>query len=316
MNGLIYKTMQNGYLVSNGKLNIVLLHENLMDIRKTIYGYAERLKNSLVDTRINPLLWKAEVDRLCKLAEYIVSPESKLNIFEYLPLTKTGDFPKNQNILIATSKQGYGISYAGASSDYPVSQKLQIRLIPAYASDMDFIYDRRMNDTVIMKVDLFDAIRKQEPIFDENGKPHKVIVTRATYLKDAEILPGRVYEEKTGTQYLCITGCKFKANYLDNGQVRWGYDLGDPCMHTYIRWSKVLEKALGNDTSFNNIIRVMAARDKTSSIRDRLSIRENPRKFVKEVKVLFNSNTIRPESVIGAKYKDYNGYHQYEYKII
>lgn len=312
MPNLTYTAQPEGYMVSNGKLNIIVLNKNLSDICVHIYQEAVDLKTETGDTRIDPIVWQSETVRLCELAKRIVSPDSGINIFEYLPLTKSGDFPRNQNPLIADSKCGYG-----ESTDYPVSRKLQMRLVPAFSDIDDWIANNRLNDTMILDIQIFDAVKKQEPIFNADGIPHKILITHAAYLKDDEISTGHIYEEKSGSKYLCITGCQFEAYHVwdnENSITHPAAHLPNmntytktdplPDINIYIKWTNALEKAVGQDTSFNNIIREMAARDKTSSIHERLSMRENPRKFIREVAVLFDPKDIKPETIIGAKHKD------------
>ena len=319
---LIYSTRPEGRIISNGRLNILVLDENLQDIRANVCEQVARLlyeESPKIDTEA----WQSAAEQLCQLAEKIVSPDFEIDIFDYLPLTKSGNFPQNQNPLIAEAKLKFGKQFTTAWRAYPINHRLQLRLVPAFINEMDWIQNNPMDDTMILKIQFFRTTRKQAPIFDENGNPTKVITTRAAYLNDTDIKPGYVYEEKSGTQYLCITNCPLycDAVYTDSatGQVtsyKRVYAVPD-YKNVYIKWTKTLAKALGQDTSFNNIVRVLAGKDKTNDVITRCSIRENPRKFIREVATVFDANTITPETIPGAKHKSpfQNAECQYEYKV-
>ncbi|MBD5584089.1 MAG: hypothetical protein HDQ88_03330, partial [Clostridia bacterium] len=150
MPNLTYNTLPNGRIVSNGKLTIMVLDDNLTDIRTKIKQEAINIKNEFNDKNIDPDAWQTEADRLCDLADRIVSPNSGIDIFEYLPLTKSGTFPKNKNVLIARSKCRWGATWCGASNDYPEVQNLAIRLVPAYDGVINWLHDNRLDDTMIM----------------------------------------------------------------------------------------------------------------------------------------------------------------------
>lgn len=309
---LTYKKKDGNIAVSNGKLTVVVMPENLKEVRATIRAEATTYK-LYDDPRIDPDEWVREAARLCRLAEDLVSPESKVNIFDFIELTKAGSFPKNKNQLVATSKCRVGATY-----EYPVSRTLQLRLVPAYNGLWNWLEDTRMEDTMILKVDTFDSVRKQEPIFDGNGVPHKVVVAKARYLKDDQIVPGRVYEEKSGTQFLCITGCVVKDYTIDEEtgkpHVYSGKDHsvlfpdknchGEPWNH-YIRWTAALSKQVGRDTGYADILRALAAKDTArSQVNDKVSSRTCPRKFVREVCTLFDPADLTAETIVGKSYVD------------
>ena len=148
-------------------------------------------------------------------------------------------------------------------------------------------------------------------------------------------MPGRIYEEKSGTKFVYLRHCNFRDRYIsypgeDAPEGTTDYQKkSDGILDTrpytekyyvYVRWTNALAKALGDDTSFNHMLRVMAA--KKTDVYDQLSIRESPRKFVKEVQVLFDPTTIVPEKIRSPKresFTDYRGvtyYYQYEYEIL
>lgn len=313
---LRYAKRPEGRTVSNGCLTIILLNNDLDCIRSQIVKIAETAKLQSGNEKVDPKYWESEADRLCGLAESIVSPNTSVNIFDYINLTKSGDFPKNTNQLIADTKCVAGASYQGVSNRYPVIQRLQLRLVPAFLGEMNWLGNKRMENTMCLAIRMFDSSGKQVPVFDEKGIPHKVETARTKYLSNDEILPGCVYEEKSGAQFLCVTGCRFKETNVQKG---YSNDVCSPEMNWYIRYTKALDKDIESGASFNDVIRAMAAKDKSSSISKRLSCRENPRKFVKEVKVVFDPVHTKPETILGAAHKSpyyADEIDQYEYEIL
>ena len=308
--------------ISNGKLTIVVMTENLNDVCRHIRDEAVAWKQDN-ESKVDPDVWQDEAKRLSELAERIVSPECDFNIFDFIDLTKSGNFPKNKNQLIATSK-----CLVSGTYDYPVARRLQLKLVPAYGDLWEWMEDIRLDDTMILKLDVFDSVRKQEPVFDEDGIPHKVVVTKASYLRDDQIVPGRIYEEKSGTQFLCITGCAFKIFCVDNPTGKRDYltkrpfasekdHHGDP-WYCYVRWTAALAKEVGSDTSYANILRALADKDNVdTAVFNRISSRITPRKFVREISTLFDPASIQPETIIGRAFKNCrNVDKRWEYEIL
>lgn len=326
MSNLTYTTRPEGHVVSNGKLAILVRDNDIKELLAQIRQDAIGLQSEYPD--IKPDEWQKEAERLCKLAMDIATGKLEINIFDYLPLTKSGDFPKNRNTLIAISKCGYGGRYDG----YIEVMKLQARLVPAFANENAWLQNIRMDNMMILDVSLYDASKKQEPVFDENGMPRKIVVTRATYLKDNQVLPGRVYETKTGMKFLCLDHCNYTSKFVscdkngtpDQPKAKNFTSANVPYAERffmYLRYTDALEKALGADTSYNHLMHVLA--NKKKDIDEQISMRETPRKFVKEIKTLFDPTTIKPEKfrspVIKDQYQSFTGsidYHFYEYEIL
>ena len=311
-------------MVSKNGLSILLRDDTLTEIKASIRQEAKNAKDEANDNRIDPDKWQAEADRLCALAERIVMPDGGIDLFDYLPLTKAGKFPKNRNIVIAESKCGYGATWSGVTNDYPTAYKLQIRLFPAYANRSDWLAGKTMADTMIMAIGLFDAINKQVPVFDENGTPREIVVTRASYLKDDEIKAGRVYEEKSGTKYLCLDGLDMIMRYTEfdgpDDQVGTYYPngFGVEQAHVYLRWTDALAKAVGPNAGVIDVIQAMDEKAKGTPLHAKLSQRANPRKFIREITTVFDPMLTKHVKITGTRNKDpyyKNKYVQYEYEI-
>lgn len=298
--------LSNGWELTCGDLTILVPDMDGQDEDRLLSDINEYVSSGEFKSRLTPEQWRDEVRRLQAIMASITDgyPE-KLNIFQYLPLTKAGKFPENRNILIADSKASTAALYdGGAYGSYPSKRNIQLRLMPYYATTMDFIHDSRMADTRVLRLDWNDAVRKQRPVFDENGTPSKPEDERASYLKDTEVRPGFIYEEKSGSQYVCLDDMEFGGReiFIDADGNRTSYANGltlrKSGMHSYVKWTKKLETALAGRTDFNAFAHAMADGDKTEPwcYGHRISSRCNPRKFVREVGPAFDPALTRTES--------------------
>lgn len=298
--------LSNGWALICEDLTILVPDEDSQHEDRLLSDIAESIESGELKSRLTPEQWRDEVRRLQAIMTRITAdyPE-KLNIFQYLPLTKTGKFPENRNILIADSKASTAALYdEDAYGDYPNKRNIQLRLMPYYATTTDFIRNNRMADTRVLRLDWNDAIRKQQPVFDDNGAPSKPTDKRTSYLKDTEIHPGFIYEEKSGYQYVCLDDMEFGGReiFIDSAGNKTSYSRGltlrKSRKHTYVRWTKKLETALAGRTDFNSFAHAMADGDKTEPwcYGHRMSARLSPRKFVREVGPAFDPALTRTES--------------------
>lgn len=285
--------LTNGTALCHGNL-IILVKDRNPDLAETLMG----------DT-ITPEIkqqYKQEINRLQNLMEHIVdSYPDRLDIFQCLPLTKAGKFNNAQNTLIADSKCTTANLFPGERTMYPEKRTVQLRLMPYYDSEDAFIRNQKMENVRELRLDWYDAIRKTTPVFDVDENPSAPKTTRMSYLKDTDIKPGFVYEEKSGTQFLVLEGMQFGARYIYQQQdenphgtrVIW-YGMTN---HVYVRWTKKLESALSGTSDFNTFCHIMADSSKDSpwTFRSDVSVRDNPRKFVKEICQVLNPSLTRTE---------------------
>lgn len=318
----LHLTYPNGYVAINNNLEILLLNRALSNIKSSILYSASKLKEDMHDDALDPDEWRREAIHLCNIAENIMSNDSKIDIFDYLPLTKEGNF-SNEPIVIAESSTYSGaIHYIDSDHAYPVIKRLQIRLTPV-GKDTHIILDgssldyTTIENAMLMTIDIFNA-QDSEPILDEFGAPIK---SHTKYLDDVEIMPGHLYEDRFGKRWLCITGCDFKITktmYLASGRILKSpsnYALHNK--YAYIKYTTELEKEIGIDNSFNAIMRVLAAQDNGYSIVKRIRVSSNPKKFIKEIATVFPV-TYKSSNIVGAKHKDphrYDSENQFIYDI-
>lgn len=293
--------LTNGTALTCGSLTI-LVKDRDPGMVKTLLDYMISYDDENPVTPENKAKCEQEIQRLQDLMERIVNgyPDN-LDIFQYLPLTKAGKFNNAQNTLIADSGCTTAGLFSGGRSMYLEKQTVQLRLMPYYDSADAFIRNQKMEDVRELRLDWYDSVRKTVPVFDFNGSPAKPETARASYLKDTDIRPGFVYEEKSGTQFLALEGMQFGARYIfqwpgkdpEPSEVLW-YGQTD---HIYIRWTKKLESALAGASDFNTFSHIMADSIKSDPwpFKGCVSIRENPRKFTKEIRQVLDPSLTKPE---------------------
>lgn len=297
--------LDNGYAITNGDLVILIPDVSDQEATDLISNIREGLASGEFKSKMTLDQYQAEVQRLRELMQRIVNDyPDKLDIFDFLPLTKSGKFPGNQNPVIASSKcTTAALYYGGDNGSYPEKLTVQLRLMPYYADDMAFIRNRPMEDVRVIRLDWFDTLKKRPAVFDEMGVPSKPAAqTKTSYLKDTDVKPGYVYEEKSGTQFLCLDGMEFGARHIfihDGKQVSYDtsihYKKFD--QHLYLRWTKKLADAMAGKHDFNSLAHIMSDNDcKDPWTYAKLSIRENPRKFIKQIGQVIDPNLTRTET--------------------
>ncbi len=237
---------------------------------------------------------KDEALRLYALAETIM--EGNTEIFDCLPRKKDGSLPKNQVILVADTsyKCTDGANYDGIIQ----SQRIQMRLESVYADCDDYVHGRHIPNVKELCIGWRDTTKKRTPIFDRNGNCHKPDNKKTVYLKNDQIQQGILYEEPSGTQYLCLTGMDVKEETIYHRQdgSTWnggGYNYSYG-INIYLRWSAAIEKRLGEDLSLENILQDIITRKHNL---DSLSCRTNPRKFTKQVRRIYDPEDVKPATI-------------------
>lgn len=284
--------LDNGYVIKKGDLIILIPDVSDQEATDLISNIREGLASGEFKSKMTLNQYQAEVQRLRELMQRIVKDyPDKLDIFDFLPLTKAGKFPVNQNPVIASSKcTTAALYYGGDNGSYPEKLTVQLRLMPYYADDMAFVRNRPMEDVRIVRLDWFDTLKKRPAVFDETGVPAKPIAqAKTSYLKDADVKPGYVYEEKSGAQFLCLDGMEFGSRHIfirDGKQVSYDNSIHHrkSGYHLYLRWTKKLANAMAGKCDFNSLAHIMSNNDREDPwTYAKLSIREAPRKFVKEI---------------------------------
>lgn len=202
--------------ISNGKLKIKLDVTYLNMEKERLIEYVKANPNDELTNKKNKIIsiekFIEEINRLCNIALDIVSENPSFNIFDYLPLTKAGQFHKTKSILVATSniKDVF-------NGDYFSMSVLDLRLVPVTYADKtnpflftdanNFPFATSFNGdgiTTYLELGWFAHRSKELPILDENNKASKNIVTRNTYLKQDIIKEGYVYEDAKNNKFLYL----------------------------------------------------------------------------------------------------------------
>lgn len=287
--------MQYRY-VTNGKLKILLYNDDIQRWIEQANMYAmqleEDIKSGMYSGRLQPSDYITETNRLLAIANRIIAmPE----IFDYIPLTKAGLMPLNRNILIADSKCEVVRNYDNNAVSI---NKLQLRLTDCYLTEEEIRTGKRSNLAKSLEIRMYNITGKQQPVIDEYGRLNIIKTTKPTsYIKDKNI-PGRVYTEKSGTNYLYLGKLSIQMTALyDTGKIdRYNPSVG----YFYIRMTEKLKAKIQGIKDMNTLYRVLADMYKEISNGwvTKCSIRENPRKFIAESEVLIENQDIRADNFI------------------
>lgn len=194
-----------------------------------------------------------------------------VDIFPCIPLTKQGQFSKNKNFVVKSSK----VTTALVTSEYVSSNRLQLRLVNRLKPDQTagnpnlYLESSDYNatgdgKTLYLEVDFYDnANPRDEVIFDENNNMHAITCIKKKYLKDDEILVGHKYEDAKGAVYTYL-GVRFLPN--DTSHKIW---------YTYCRCTKQALKVIPPCPTCKSI----------EEIESQLHCNyvANPKKFIREV---------------------------------
>lgn len=208
--------MDNIKTITNGKLNIKLDVTALNMEKERLIEFMKKNSNDELTNKKNKVVSKEkfieEITRLCDIAMDIVSENPSFNIFDYLTLTKAGQFHKTKSILVATSniKDVF-------NGDYFSMDVLDLRLVPVTYADKtnpflftnsdNFPFATSFNGdgiTAYLELGWFTHRNKELPILDENNNASKNIVIRNTYLKQNLIKEGYIYEDAKNNKFLYL----------------------------------------------------------------------------------------------------------------
>lgn len=279
-----------------------------------------------------------EAARLCDLHDRIVNQFPELNIFDFIPVTKSGHAAKDQTILLADT---------GKSNLFNMefqTKRLQLRLVPYHGDQNLILSGGCLEDSFLFKIDAFSNKTLTEPVFDKHGTPRKVTRAKNKYIDDANVTPGAVYAELKGTEYLYLGDLDIetvlhvngamdpddialykkrrdlRVHSIDDIPMPSPKDLAEwaPC-HCYLRMTKKLEAMAAGCKSLDEFIEkfIQANSKGYTQWTEKLSTREKPRKFVSQSKQLFEDNKINPVWRSGpAEHDSYHGDISYKWRIM
>lgn len=288
----------NGVIVlEKGLCGIMVCTNNLKTLRKAINDAKNGDRSMTEGLDCDAQTYISEMTRLTDLADRIVRHDD-LDVFRYLPTTKAGAFAKNKNILLTDTKCSQ--TYNG---EYFSKKSLQLRLEWPWCVPDNVRKTVNTDNLMVLRIEMYDASKKMEPVFDGHGDPHVVTQTKASYLKPGDLIPGHVYREKSGTEYLYlgIIPVKTELFLAKDGEYPDGVvpSEGDVCnfsgSYVHIRWTAKLKDAIGRPKDLTDFL--TAYTDIVPEWRDKVSLRAKPRSFTEEVCKAFDGTVVRPATL-------------------
>lgn len=139
----------------------------------------------------------------CRIYDQITKQQIP-NLESFLPLTKDGYLPQNRNICIWNS----GIRHP-FPEHHKANNTLQILIKPS-CSDINpnspdsIINISKDKTTGELWLTLAPPPQTIQPVLNVNGIPRQVQVQKTTYLKQENLIPGGIYQQKTGKDLLYL----------------------------------------------------------------------------------------------------------------
>lgn len=202
------------------------------------------------------------VKKMCDVAYQLMEGDIVPRLFEKLPLKKDGTFKQEQTIIVFDGKISDIETYDG----YVSGSKMFLGITTG--DDFYSEYDSKGSIAVAARtarlaIMTMKTTRKFYPLLNEELEVQD-IKTKTKYLKQADVKPGSVYAEKSGTKYL----------YVGVADHRRGCCPSSNDYHLYVRYTKKIEQAVKGCESLEEL------QDVLEEIELNWSCRENPRKFV------------------------------------
>lgn len=193
--------------IYNGDLSIFYDEENF----NHYLVHAKKIKDvcgksKLANTNITGEDYYRKIYELVKVANMIMNKEKAPNLFDLIPLKKDGTFQKARRIYIYDN----GISYCETDSagEYISGERIALAIVPYGINPWYEFMD--MNEKVDehrarLAITIVSGVRKLFPLLDRSLKVQN-IKTKSTYIKQEDLKPGKIYKEKSGTEYLFLGG--------------------------------------------------------------------------------------------------------------
>lgn len=189
------------------KASIFLDEYNLnyyMDNAKKIL--AKYGKDKLPNVNITGEDYYKKMEEMVNVAHLIMDKKLVPDIFDLIPLKKDRTFQKSRRVYLFDN----GISYFEPDSGgvYISGKRIALAIVPYGINtwfeylDMAEVVDKHRARIAITIV---SGIRKIYPLLDKSLKVND-IKSKVTYINQADLEPGAIYKEKSGTEYLFLGG--------------------------------------------------------------------------------------------------------------
>lgn len=269
--------------ITNGKVSVYLDEFNIQCWKDAAEKVAEHYGNNIIpESNLTGVQYKQKVDQMINVAYGIMDGSVAPDIFNQIPLKKDGTFQADKTIPIFSNGIGYAnVDIDANSNSYIDACGVQLCI---FAEQSEFGHEPADYD----QMEFCSKTRAKLVIRERNGLVKKYllnadmsvndVVSRAKNLKDADVKPGSVYAEKSGTEYL----------YL--GHVDYDFNHSQSDHYIYIRYTKKVQ-SLADEAKKSGIVTVNDFNMKVllpDIDKFTFSRRDNARKFVKEVKKIFD----------------------------
>lgn len=192
----------------NGVNASVFLDEYNMEyyLRQADRALKKYGRNRMSRSRMTGEQFYEKIHEMVDVANQIMNKTLVPNLFDLIPLKKDGTFQKARRIYIYDN----GISYCETDSagEYISGERIALAIVPYGINPWYEFMD--MNEKVDehrarLAITIVSGVRKLYPLLDRSLKIQN-IKTKSTYIKQEDLKPGKIYKEKSGTEYLFLGG--------------------------------------------------------------------------------------------------------------
>lgn len=254
-------------------LSIFLDEYNLAEYLKKAQSAQRQFGSNRVEgMSIRGNTYLKRMEQLIEVAHDIMDGKILPNLFDMIPIRKDGKFPKHRRIVIFENGIWHWITEPTAlcilTQDTPEK----------YCDNTKHVTQTQAR----LAITRFTPGTKIRPLLNRR-LDIQTQIPRVTYLKDNEIQPGGIYEEKYGDQYLYLG--KISTEYIAENQQEFTVDYP---RHHYLKVTRELKKIIQQSKSLDDVLRGLATeRPVFLYIGFEFSTRIHPRKFVKECETPF-----------------------------
>lgn len=224
---------------------------------------------------------------IIQVAHDIVEKQMIPDLFQRIPLKKNGTFQDNRKIPVFKNNIYEAIQH----DTHLHKNELVLCIIPQGTFDYDEHYD--LSEPVDkhrarLAITHIEGAKKIYPLIEKDMTVNNLAV-QTVYLKDDQIKPGCIYQEKSGTEYLYLGYmCIFLKNYhmdpvIKNAYMNKPFSEYTRQTHYYIRMTKAVQKMINDNPTLDGFLKEYLKKPLSKDENPNFSQRINPRKFVNQV---------------------------------
>lgn len=241
--------------------------------------------HNLPDMKITGIDYYNKINKIVDVANQVMNKHILPNLFELIPLKKDGTFKKGTRIYIY--ENGISGCITAKSREYITGAGLALAIIPyginpcyEFIDTKEIVNEHRAR----LAITTVMGVRKIYPLLSRSLKIQD-IKTRSTYIKQSDLKPGRIYKEKSGTEYLFLGGISIVLRDVPRTILTTKCKHIDGC--DYLRVTKKVRDVLDGCDSLDEFLEkwahVKLKTDNTDELGFSSRSRTCLRKFVEEV---------------------------------